>query len=94
MERDQTQEYVRYLRDECERKAYSIVMVVMRNSRADTYGAIKKILCCEVGVPSQVIISYYWSVYSIFILLEHDALSIFVFLLGDNWKEFEPWASF
>lgn len=54
MQADRTSNYVDSIRNEVDRKAYSLVFCVLRSVRADTYSAIKKLTCSEFGIPSQV----------------------------------------
>jgi len=55
MTSDRSNEYTNRIREECGRLNANIVMAVMRSQRADTYGAIKKLTCSDLGIPSQVI---------------------------------------
>ena len=54
MTNDRSTEYTNRIREECGRMNANIVMAVMRSQRADTYGAIKKLTCSDLGIPSQV----------------------------------------
>lgn len=54
MQADRTSNYVDSIRNELDRKEYSLVFCVLRSVRADTYSAIKKLTCSEIGIPSQV----------------------------------------
>ena len=47
-------DYLKALKDNLESKAYSIAMVVMRHANTGTYKTIKKVGCCDIGVPTQV----------------------------------------
>merc|ERR1712071_668477 len=48
-------DYLKALKDNLESKAYSIAMVVMRHANTGTYKTIKKVGCCDIGVPTQVV---------------------------------------
>ena len=54
MQADRSSDYTNRIREECSRMNYNMIMVVMRSQRADTYGAIKKLTCADIGIPSQV----------------------------------------
>ena len=54
MQADRSSDYTNRIREECSRMNYNMIMVVMRSQRADTYGAIKKLTCSDIGIPSQV----------------------------------------
>ena len=55
MQSDRTTDYLRTIRDECERTdQLTLIVVVLRSNRADYYSAIKDLTLCELGIPSQV----------------------------------------
>jgi len=55
LDNDRPHSYVDCIRQECARNQYNLVFVVLMRLQADTYGAIKKVTCSELGIPSQVI---------------------------------------
>ena len=60
MQADRSSDYTNRIREECSRMNYNMIMVVMRSQRADTYGAIKKLTCADIGIPSQVRTSFFF----------------------------------
>jgi aubergine-like protein len=53
LQTDRTEEYVRVLREKVSEDT-QLVAMIMPTSRDDRYNAVKKLLCCERPVPSQV----------------------------------------
>lgn len=55
LDNDRAHSYVDRIRNECMRTQHNLVLAVLMRIQADTYGSIKKLTCCELGIPSQVI---------------------------------------
>lgn len=55
LDNDRPNNYVDRIRDECQQIQYNLVFAVLMRQQADSYGAIKKLTCSEIGIPSQVV---------------------------------------
>ena len=75
LQQDRTNNYTDRIRDECSRENYNMIMACMTTIKADTYGAIKKLLCAELGIPSQVNSFFFSENPEFFVHCVHDLLS-------------------
>lgn len=51
---DRPESYLKALEQNCVRQPYNLVLCVLSNNRKDRYDALKKFLCMDTAIPSQV----------------------------------------
>ncbi len=54
LQNDRPETYLKALEQYCLNQQYNLVLCVLSNNRKDRYDALKKFLCMDTGVPSQV----------------------------------------
>lgn len=56
MDRDRINDYTRHIVDHCSQNQYNIALIVKRTRKIDDiYKAIKRLVCCDLGIPAQVV---------------------------------------
>jgi hypothetical protein len=55
IQNDRPETYLKALEQYCLNQQYNLVLCVLSNNRKDRYDALKKFLCMDTGVPSQVL---------------------------------------
>jgi hypothetical protein len=54
IQNDRPETYLKALEQYCLNQQYNLVLCVLSNNRKDRYDALKKFLCMDTAVPSQV----------------------------------------
>lgn len=54
LQNDRPETYLRALEQHCLNQPYNLVLCVLSNNRKDRYDALKKFLCMDTAIPSQV----------------------------------------
>lgn len=54
IQNDRPETYLKALEEYCLAQQYNLILCVLSNNRKDRYDALKKFLCMDVAVPSQV----------------------------------------